>query len=498
MRALIIFLISIISCCFCHAQAEYFNVQLYDSLNIASPVGTVEFTGDSYVVNGRGSTNGTAGYKLYEVDLMGQQVSALAQFDFSTTDGYAECFRKVTGGFTHSAASSNGEATFYKFNDDGVIEWVYSYPNCTELFTCEYQIHTETSTGDFILAGHGDYGESLLITKLNATGEHLWTTEQDIFSEDNQFLRVNGIHELDNGGFFLTAGVFQPWDKLLIKTNENGIIENMETDIYRWGNPEVSDWLPWAVKGENENEFVIAHPVALEWVDFSETTVTSRLGIFSFNISTMSIVETSELTEPYDDIYMVDMLRTPDSGYAILWQEWTGSPERSFIKKFDSELEVEWQKSYMHSETTDATNRLWDFDLTPDGGFICAGSAAGIFTDVEPTRHWLLKLDACGDMEWQGCDTTTVGINEPPTEIREVRVYPNPALNQLYVDLSLLRPAKTAEIVISDLLGRTIITTSISSLKEQTIDIETLKPGLYNLSVIDMNEVISNEQFVKE
>jgi len=79
-----------------------------------------------------------------------------------------------------------------------------------------------------------------------------------------------------------------------------------------------------------------------------------------------------------------------------------------------------------------------------------------------------------------------------------ISIYPNPTSNFLIVDLEKLIVSEEALLQVSDITGRTVHEVSVTQQTENILDISSLKPGLYNLLVIDINEVISNQQFIKE
>ncbi|MDZ4823026.1 MAG: hypothetical protein SH856_06170 [Flavobacteriales bacterium] len=63
----------------------------------------------------------------------------------------------------------------------------------------------------------------------------------------------------------------------------------------------------------------------------------------------------------------------------------------------------EW---YYFENDTLGWNKIFDLDISNDGGFIGTGdcntnNVNGIFGGY--SAAWVLKLDACGDIEWNGC-----------------------------------------------------------------------------------------------
>ena len=110
------------------------------------------------------------------------------------------------------------------------------------------------------------------------------------------------------------------------------------------------------------------------------------------------------------------------------WNEDNTQYTESFIVKTDSLGSLEWENTYTYGEAVEGSvvkNNLYDFEIAPDGGFICAGEYDG--PELIDQMAWLLKLDACGDEEWVNCDTLVSTIDEQPLEELDLSLYPQPA-----------------------------------------------------------------------
>ena len=88
--------------------------------------------------------------------------------------------------------------------------------------------------------------------------------------------------------------------------------------------------------------------------------------------------------------------KTGDGGIVIAGSSecyTTGWQYAALVLKISSEGEIEWQ--YFYPSAAEAAS----IKLTPDGGFVVAGSTA--MPDTEQGDVWLAKLDTTGVMEWQ-------------------------------------------------------------------------------------------------
>lgn len=104
------------------------------------------------------------------------------------------------------------------------------------------------------------------------------------------------------------------------------------------------------------------------------------------------------------------VIATTDGGYAILGftqsmdGDVTGKQNDSYdywVLKFNSESELEWQKTYGGS----GGDKGFDIIQTQDGGYALIGSSFSNDQDVSQNNgaedFWLVKLDALGELSWE-------------------------------------------------------------------------------------------------
>ena len=118
-----------------------------------------------------------------------------------------------------------------------------------------------------------------------------------------------------------------------------------------------------------------------------------------------------------------------------------------------------------------------------DGGYVTVGE---YYNDEDPFRRtWLVKLDACGDLQWQGCEP--VGIQEWQIQDSRLELYPNPARNLVRV----VAPSGAggsggwSGLSIIDITGKTVFEMSNDELRmlnsEVSIDVSKWPSGLYTI-----------------
>jgi hypothetical protein len=184
-----------------------------------------------------------------------------------------------------------------------------------------------------------------------------------------------------------------------------------------------------------------------------------------------------------DSPFIYDMVRTPDSGYAFLGQaNYAGPPwTYGFIMKLDADRNFEWLKEYTYN-TEDPNNSanhvVKDIDVTLDGGFIVAGTYVDWNTlDTTYQFPWVFKTNACGELEWTA-DCTPISVIEQEIGVESFRCYPNPAADQLTVELPLNHSAK--QLSIMDAQGKVCMTSRIfASQKRMEFDLSDIATGLY-------------------
>jgi len=104
---------------------------------------------------------------------------------------------------------------------------------------------------------------------------------------------------------------------------------------------------------------------------------------------------------------------------------------------------------------------------------------AGHFVNyaVDPrTSTWLVKVDACGDLEWQGCEPLSV----PERRSQSFTVYPNPSRGQFTVETATRSRAKSWRVF--DLSGRQVAQGSEAYAQQFSVDLN-LPSGFYTLQV---------------
>ena len=120
------------------------------------------------------------------------------------------------------------------------------------------------------------------------------------------------------------------------------------------------------------------------------------------------------------------------------------------------------------------------------------------WTDDPTARFPIVEMDyeangTVNTVEWQK-STPTTGVNEAVTSIDEVTLYPNPAANEITINVSTALNNNSVEIL--DVTGKLIATSSFRSNKI-TLSVSDYSNGIYFYNITDVNgKVIHSDKFV--
>ncbi len=335
--------------------------------------------------------------------------------------------------------------------------------------------------------------------KVNTVGNIIWTKKLTEMEQGNS-LNFSKIYHIEGGNLLLSTGMMINGysDHQLIKTDAEGNV----LALYHWGNPTQSDGRCSSVQLPNGNVVLCyvysysynpgnyAYDLDLHFMEFDPTTM--------LPVPNSDVNVQNDFTDDLVYIFVPeDLTATPDGGFLALmnfdFPENGDYGEQPIMMKVDSSFQLEWMKSYLPPVDT-YQSYLLDVECTPDGGFIATGN---FFTAVVNTqRHWLLKIDACGEVQDIGC---FVGIDEgrhPSAQQKGLfQIAPNPATNQVSISSN----QEFESITIRDITGKSVYTSTMNNHGLQTqVDVSMLAAGLYLIEVDFGKGVIGAQRLVVE
>jgi hypothetical protein len=328
---------------------------------------------------------------------------------------------------------------------------------------------------------------NLLLCKHDNYGNEIWFHEyspSDLEIEINeiyQFIPWGGIKLLANNNFilWLTIRTIGNSDCYAIKFNSQGEY----LDHVKWGNPNYGEGSPWPVQiSDSTFKFVFGSYSSGMGEILANHPIVGTLNANDMTVSLFPVID-------HDYYYglITDFERTPDGGYAILYYGTTDPAvnARAFLVKTDEDGVEEWYKEYLPPEPYD-TPTAYDLEITSDGGFAFVGNYHPQTDDVYYYKTWVVKTDACGELMDTGCPPT-IGVDESNPSLVHMKVYPNPANNELHATTSV---AGVASAMLFDITGRKVWQTATPRYDQEFIwDIGALPPALYTLVLLNSDGV---------
>ena len=347
-------------------------------------------------------------------------------------------------------------------------------------------------------SGIGGDSYAMYLMKIDSLGNRIWSSFLH-HSESMTFLGSR-LYDLPDGEVLLTGkfGEQDDNDPLILKTDTAGTFFSE----YIWGTNNCSEGMPEAIPNQDGKFSIIYQEcVDQEVYQIVEIHRLVNLHFMIFNPITMLpeydvVLDIPFLSEWNKAFGTGDACRTEDGGIACtLLMRDLDYGEHNYILKLNAQGEIEWLKEYFCPEGTEcAIPVMQDIEPALDGGLIVTG-----FVNLEPTlaqRHWLLKVDACGDVENLGCSYPYVEVRDILPPKPELQLWPNPANDKI----TILAPKGGINLItIYDLSGSLIVQQKITGHGETlAIDISAFSSGVYYVMCYSHNEPTGNLKFIKQ
>ena len=277
-----------------------------------------------------------------------------------------------------------------KLDSNGDIEWQQAYGG----FSYEYaRSIQQTSDGGFIVAGVTSFYNDMWVLKLDSNGDIEWQRAygggEDGFAES-----ANSIQQTIDGGY-IVAGCTTSFgdgseDAWILKLDSYGDIEWQRT---YGGNAST---IARSIQQTSDGGYIVGvrrsegGRILDYWLlkldSYGDIELQRTYG-FGGNV----LAEACSLQQTSDGGYIfAGDIRSYDQGH---WDVW--------LLKLDSNGDIEWQRAYGGNEDEYTSS----IQQTSDGGFVLAGSTDSFGNGFR--NGWVLKLDSCGDIEWQ----RLIGVN---------------------------------------------------------------------------------------
>lgn len=395
---------------------------------------------------------------------------------------------------TRDKYGSNGQAIYYNFNVNGDTNFTQRYPDTSNLDYSGFNQCKQTSDNGIIFIGYiinGEYNLDVLIVKTDYSGKEEWRTRYNkpyTYSIDRGY----NIIETSDGGYLIgfyyyfatNTGTGDPY---LLKVDSNGIFQ---WELNLGGSYE--DLLVTVCESNDGNYMCAASISDTTFDDLLLTKVHLTKVSTEGEILWSKTIGDQHLWNKVHGIYSDHNEGYILCGYRhddVNGMDWMNSC--GWICKIDEYGDSIWWREYEHFNDPEwHRNKLYDLQLTLDGGYIAIGDAMTIY---ESAQMWLLKVDSFG-CDTPGCQT--VRINEMQNISKgSLLIYPNPAVEK--VNCRIHGAKDRGSISIYNLFGlkKDEVIIPIGQQLVQ-IDVSMYPPGVYIALFMDEERIIGQRKFI--
>ena len=434
--------IFIVSCALCSAQFTYFNQitgNLYDQNSELST--NIEVKENSYVIWGGGVDSINSFVHIRKYDLDGNALNEHILYDENEYfypgivasmqwNPYTQQFVVMQG----ADVGATAEARMLTFDENLQLEDNLYFDNYNPY---TYFLGFLIESDGYVVLGETasmDYTQGTFLMKLDFDGNVIWNEvlQPDVYQH---IYRNWSVLKIDAGYLISGYGKSPGWDDqyygLITFTNAAG--ETLDTVVMAESGMPLNGSI--ITTRTTQGDIVMGQGFGYELVDTDGNPhdFWNSIRYYKYDMETG---DTSNVRNFFTDYQMHSaggnkVLATSDGGIIMIGFYLGNFDYTSWILKLDSDLNEEWYREYTYQTCDNCTNLLYDIELAPDGGYIAAGYFAN--WDIDPRNAtWLLKIDACGDLEWQGCAPVGVMEQEP----NQFSVYPNPGSGRFTIEAS--------------------------------------------------------------
>lgn len=348
-----------------------------------------------------------------------------------------------------------------------------------------------------IISGNHTPGNQLgtFLMKIDYDGNIVWNK---ILREPNGKIYYNKNMVLLDDGYLLGGSrTGSDFNAMLTKTDlEGNIVWEYFADNFVDIEGDPADTQEYRVTQLPNGDIVGAHMVWYEYYGTQPWNNQDPSWYRSLHLSKINVEDTSFYWE-HDFFTNQEMkggilwkiLPTADNGILAMGTYY--GAENTWMLKIDSLGNEEWFNVYNFGEEGyDISHKPYDVEQTSDGGFVVVGQYR-VWSIEGLTQSWVMKVDACGDTEWEGCDY--VGIQES-LQSKQFKLYPNPANTYFQLQGEALSIGDRIEVI--DMYGKQVIQEEWTP--NGTIDIDELSSGLYQVIVYNKSGSFYSKSLVVE
>mgnify|MGYP000907797719 CR=1 FL=1 len=294
-----------------------------------------------------------------------------------TTDG-----GYIVAGRTDSFGSGKLDVYVLKLNSKGDLKWEKTFGGVEDDVANFIQ---QTTDGGYIVAGHTDsFGSGKLdvyVLKLNSKGDLEWEKTFGSIRNDEAY----SIQQARDGGYIVagyTVSLDSRGNAYILKLNSQGDLEWEKTFGGKYWDEANS------IQQNADGGYIV-------------TGYTESLGLRGdIYILKLNLEGNLEWEKTFggvraDEAYSIQQTR--DGGYIVAGYTYSFGPgiEDLYVVKLDSEVGLEWQKTFGDKNE----EKAYSIQQTRDGGYIVAGYTKSF--GLGESDIYILKLYPHGEIEWQ-------------------------------------------------------------------------------------------------
>lgn len=446
--------------------------------------GVINMPDSSYVITGASSsfTDGPSQMFLLKIDSLGNRLWAKhfggAEIDWGRRVRYIENEGFLVGGFTNSFGNGAYDFALWKIDESGNEEWVKTYG--TEYWERVHGMEVTSDKGVILVGETNNTADGLTdmyIVRTDSLGNVVWENQIENAGADNAM----AIIRYDDSTFIVGGYTFNNTTDLsqshVFRIQDNGtILWDMKygTDV----DYNVNDL-------DIENQSVIV-------AGTQRSATESFIRLFRIDGITGVVEETSyQQANPKED--GVGIASFQQAGWFSVCSSSTGIYSFGQEDLFFFALETNGYYQGTVGSVQYATSQvLGEIITTYNKGMI----AVGYNEDIGPGGSTVFAIRiGTHQPSFSSNDSFTT---ESLVSVKDVdgklvfALYPNPANEKLHIQSSYT--LTNYKISIVDLTGKNVLYSNSSQLQNNTLDVSSINPGMYILSIITEQ----GEQFIQQ
>ncbi len=343
----------------------------------------------------------------------------------------------------------NLQPQVFKTNKTGSVKWAKTLPGAPPLRIIQTQDSGYTICGNIQIAGSN---WDMMLIKTDTIGNIIWSKNYGYNTNDG----FEDVKQTNDGGYILAGYRTINWieDIYIVKTNSLG--DTMWTKSYGGS----LDDFAYSIEQTTDNGYIILggtgtypnyKPYVIKTDQNGDTLWTKRFNYGCSNSGGNKIIQ------------------TPDGGYAFVGETNQNTPSYEiYIVKTNSQGDTLWTKTFKQGFGNGII-------ITNDGGYAILGSTQ--YLGAGTNNIYLVKTNNEGFV---------IGIEEQLEGNKSIKVYPNPAKNNITITQT---EATFNKYEIYNLNGKLVSENKIESML-QKVDLKGYAEGMYIVKLIGKEKTI--------